>query len=83
MIVREFYKVREDGVALYRTIDAIVDKYGNPVRDEKGNLIPTGKMIIQMPTNIPYNEATDVENAPYTYIESDKDIEKEVQDNGI
>lgn len=35
------------------------------------------KMIIQMPTHIEYSEAIDVETAPYTYIESDKDIEKE------
>lgn len=35
------------------------------------------KMIIQMPTNIEYSEAIDVENAPYYYIESEKDIVEE------
>ena len=35
------------------------------------------KMIIQMPTNIEYSEAIDVENAPYFYVESDKEIEKD------
>lgn len=35
------------------------------------------KMIIQVETGIEYCEAIDVENAPYTYIESDKDIEVE------
>ena len=35
------------------------------------------KYIIQKPTDIEYSEAIDVETAPYTYIESDRDIEKE------
>lgn len=35
------------------------------------------KMIIQMPTNIEYSEAIDVENAPYFYVESEKEIEKD------
>lgn len=76
MVITEYFKTRNDGVKLYRTIDAIVDERGNPVRDKKGNLIPTGKMIIQQPTNIEYSEAIDVENAPYTYIASEKDIEE-------
>ena len=33
------------------------------------------KYIIQVETGVEYSEAIDVENAPYTYIESDKDIE--------
>lgn len=41
------------------------------------------KYIIQQPTGAEYDVAIDVENAPYTYIESDKDIETEVLDNGI
>lgn len=36
------------------------------------------KYIIQQPTGIEYDMAIDVENAPYTYIESNKDIESEV-----
>lgn len=36
------------------------------------------KYIIQVPTGIEYDIAIDVENAPYTYIESDRDIESEV-----
>lgn len=36
--------------------------------------------IIQEQTNDLYDEAIDVENAPYTYIESDKHIE-EVQED--
>lgn len=38
-----------------------------------------GKMIIQLQTSIEYSEAIDVENAPYTYVESEKDIELEAQ----
>jgi hypothetical protein len=34
-----------------------------------------GKRIIQNETGIVYDEAIDVENAPYTYTESDEDIE--------
>lgn len=34
-----------------------------------------GKFIIQNETGISYEEAIDVENAPYTYSESDEDIE--------
>ena len=34
-----------------------------------------GKKIIQNETGIEYTEAIDVENAPYTYTESDEDVE--------
>ena len=34
-----------------------------------------GKLIIQNETGILYSEAIDVENAPYTYTESDEDVE--------
>ena len=77
MIKREYYMTREDGVNLYKSIDAIVDEKGNPIRDENGNLIPTGKMILQVQTGAMYDEAIDVENAPYTYVETEIDIAKE------
>lgn len=35
------------------------------------------KYIIQQPTGIEYDIAIDVETAPYTYIESNKDIVEE------
>lgn len=57
MIVRELYKTRKDGVALYRTYS-----------DE-------GKRVIQNETGTAYDEAIDVKNAPYTYIESEEMIE--------
>lgn len=35
------------------------------------------KMILQVETDIKYAEAIDVENAPYTYQETDEDIPSE------
>lgn len=57
MIRREYYDIRKDGVALYRTYS-----------DE-------GKKIMQLPTMAVYNEAIDIEGAPYTYEETDEIIE--------
>ena len=39
-----------------------------------------GYYIRQMPTNILYNCAIDVENAPYTYEETDQPIKPETDD---
>jgi hypothetical protein len=52
MIVKKFYKTRNDGVNLYRTYS-----------DE-------GYYIKQNETGNVYDEAIDVENAPYTYTET-------------
>lgn len=38
-----------------------------------------GMYILQNETNIEYSEAIDVENAPYTYSETDKPIEESEQ----
>lgn len=59
MIVREFYKTREDGVNLYRTYS------------------DTNHYIKQIETGNVYSEAVDVENAPYTYVETEDVIEVE------
>lgn len=56
-IINEFYRVREDGVKLFRTYS-----------DE-------GKKLIQNETGTVYDDAVDVEGAPYTYSESDEDTE--------
>ena len=58
MIIREFYRIREDGVNLFRT-------YSNE-----------NKYIRKVGTNEEYSEAIDIEGAPYTYIETDKEIEQ-------
>ena len=54
MIVKEFYRKREDGVNLYRSYS------------------DAGFYIKQVETGIEYEEAIDVENAHYTYEETDK-----------
>lgn len=60
MIVKEFYRTRNDGVNLYRIYS-----------DE-------GYIILQNETDIEYSEAIDVENALYTYSETNKKIEERV-----
>ena len=60
MVVKEFYRTREDGVNLYI------------------NYSDEGFYIIQDQTGIKYAGAIDVENAPYTYTETDEKIEDEV-----
>lgn len=57
MIVKEFYRTREDGVNLYRT-------YSD--ENYKMRQIETGAI---------YDEAIDVENAGYTYEETEEKIE--------
>lgn len=57
MIVKEFYRTREDGVNLYRTYS-----------DENYK-------IRQIETGAIYDEAIDVENAEYTYEETEEKIE--------
>lgn len=57
MVVKEFYKTREDGVNLYRT-------YSNK-----------GLKILKVDTDEVYDEAVDVENSLWTYIEIETPIE--------
>lgn len=79
MIYKNYYMTRTDGVKLFRTIDVIADGKGRPILNEEGKVIPSGKMIIQLQTGIEYSEAIDVENAPYTYVESENKIPEEAQ----
>lgn len=58
MIVKEFYKVRQDGVSLYRTFS------------------DNGFLIQKVGTNEIYEEAIDVEFAPYEYEETGNDIKR-------
>lgn len=53
MVIREFFRTREDGVNLYRTYS---DK---------------NFMLRQIETDILYGDPIDVEDAPYTYEETD------------
>lgn len=63
MIKTEFYRTREDGIDLYRTYSD-ADKY-----------------ILQVETGIEYDKAIDVAdengNIRYTYEETEKEIERE------
>lgn len=86
MIDTREFRIRKDGVKLYRTVDALTDENGNvlleSIYDENGKVIgeraiPRGFYILQNETNIEYAEAIDVENAPYTYSETDKPIPEE------
>lgn len=90
MIITVFYRTREDGVRLNRTLDAVVDENGEPVfedkevTDENGNTvivrepIPTGFKIRKVGTDEIYDDAIDVEDAPYVYETTNVPIEKEV-----
>ena len=72
-----FYTTRSDGVKLFRFAVPNIkrtDKDGNEFWDK-----PQFK-IRQDQTGIEYDEAIDVEGAPYTYTETDKPIEGESQD---
>lgn len=62
MVIREFFRTRNDGVNLYRTYS-----------DE-------GRVLVQNETGIEYTEAIDVEDAAYTYSETDKHVEEEAED---
>ena len=74
MINTEYLKTREDGVKLFKTIDAKVDENGNFLKDENNQLIPTGFHILQIETGVLYSEAVDVEGALYTYNTTDVEI---------
>ena len=76
MIIKEFYRQRKDGIKLYRTVDALTDEEtGKVILDKDKNAVMRGFYIKQNETGVEYEEAIDVENAPYTYSKTDKSIE--------
>ena len=82
MIITKYYDTREDGVKLYRTIDAVVDENGTPIdengtpiKDEETNLVPTGFKIQKVGTDEIYDEAIDVAGAPFIYEATDIPVE--------
>ena len=77
MLITEPHSTRDDGVQLFLTIDALVDDNGEIVRDKDKHPVPRGFLILQNETNTEYPEAIDVEDAPYTYSETDIPIESE------
>ena len=60
MVIKEFYRIREDGVNLNRV-------YSN-----------NGFYLQQVETGIIYDEAIDIEDVNYTYIETDTPIEDQI-----
>lgn len=70
--------IREDGVKLVKRYDAVIVGY-----DENGSPIyePSGYKIRKVGTEELYNSATDIENDPYEYEETDIPIEKEEKEN--
>jgi hypothetical protein len=70
------YGTRKDGVKLYRRLDVKVDENVNPILDEHGQPLPTGFKIRKVGTDEVYDEAIDVENAPFVYEETTEKIEK-------
>ena len=69
MIITIPYRTREDGVNLVKTFTGVYD--------EKGKIIPTYFMIHKIDTEEYYDEAIDVENAPWSYEETDSPIDEE------
>ena len=67
MIITIPYRTREDGVNLVKTFTGIYD--------EKYKVIPTYYMIHKIGTDEYYDLAIDVENAPWSYEETDIPIE--------
>jgi hypothetical protein len=66
--------IREDGVKLIKRYDAVIVGY-----DENGMPIykPSGYKIHKVGTDSYYNEAIDIENAPFRYEETDEKISEE------
>lgn len=67
MIIPEYYMTRKDGVNIYR-------RYS-----DKGVYIK--QLLNGVETGFVDSQAFDVENAPYTYVETDILIETEVLEN--
>lgn len=65
MIIKEFFKTRNDGVNLYRTYS------------------DQGFMLRQVETDILYSDPIDVEDAPFTYEETDILIEDREEDSTL
>lgn len=58
MIVKEYFRTRNDGVKLYKSYS------------------DNNKIIHKIGTQEEYSDAIDVEDAPYVYEETDKEISK-------
>lgn len=66
MVIKQFYNIRDDGVLLYKSFS------DRGVKIQKVVVTWNGKRI---PKNEFYDEAIDVENAPYEYVETEQEVE--------
>ena len=85
MIVKVFHETREDGVNLFKHFDALVDENGELIKDNDGNYIPSGfkiqKVVVtwngkRIVKDEFYDEAIDIENAPYVYEETEIPVDE-------
>lgn len=83
MIDTRYYRTRKDGVRLFRTVDALIDEQGEVVLNDEGLAVLRGFYILQNETGIEYDEAIDIENAPYTYSETEHPVEDYDQGGGM
>lgn len=71
MIIEIPYKSKKDGVVkLVKRISGVYSEDGKTI-------VPTGFMIRKVGTDELYDEAIDIENAPFTYEETDEFTEVE------
>ena len=76
-VTRVYYMSRTDGVELYRFATP------NIKNEETGEFWPPKFKIKQDQTGTLYDEAIDVENAPYTYTETDIPAESDIEPSPI
>lgn len=69
------YKIREDGIKLILKLDVLVKDNGELLLDEYNKPIPTGFKIHKVGTDEYYDEAVDIEGAPFEYEETTIKIE--------
>ena len=63
MVVKEFYRTRDDGIRLVRSYS------------------DAGKKIQKVGTEEIYDEAVDLEDEPYMYMETEEDVDDDVDDS--
>ena len=83
MIDTRYYQTRKDGVRLFRTVDALTNEQGEVVLNDEGFAVLRGFYMLQNETGILYSGAIDVENAPYTYSETEHPMEDYNQEGGM
>ena len=81
MIAKLFYKLDDDGVKLFKRFAVLENEFGMPLRDQDNNFIPSGFKIQKVGTDEIYDDAVDVEDAPYRYIETNIPVDTHTQES--